>query len=793
MTGATVTAAPGASATGPRSWPLVDEVRPERRPADAARCVIGALGVLLAAMWAHAGGTLDINLYKVVSDLPDALDGVANVFNALGSIWFALLVVVLLLVRRRIPAARDAALAGVGAWLLAIGIDDITGTRSAASLGIHVRTGTGPTFPAATVAVAAALTVAVGPYLIRPLRRTVWLLVGGVALSAMYLGSALASDALGGLFLGLVAGAAVHVAFGAPGGRPTTDEIRDALTTLGFEVVSIDGEPYRLQRATVMDFTVAGGGCARVVAFGRDQRDGQFAAKVWHALMYKTPGLPVFGTRLQQAEHLAYALLLAEQAGVHVPHVLKTGVAGDQSALLVTDAHPGRRLSDLGDSLSDAVLTSTWTALDLLHAAGITHGDLNADRMLLRDDGTVAFSDLGVSQITTDTYWRDRDIAALLVATAALVGNERAVAAAVDVFGKERVAATLPLVQPAALPASARHGAKHLGKTLKQLRTDVAAATGTEDVTPLKVKRLSLVDIGMLAGIGLAVAIAIVSLGDVDWASVQHEFAHAAWGWVLLTVLLYPLVPMAWATALMGCVNVDLPFGPTTLVQLACSFLNLITPNGIGGTALQIDYLRHEGVPLASGGAAMVLSTGVGGAIQMVLFLTCAALTATTVASSNSGGSIGLGAVAVGGALVGVVLFVPKIRGKVLPTVKRTAGDVWAVVRNPKKGALLFGGDTAGNLIYPALLGLCLLAFGQSLGFAQLVVVQVGAGMLGNVAPVPGGIGVQEAALTSGLTAFGIAPNPALAAVLAFRAATFLLPPIAGFFTLRWIRGHGYA
>jgi uncharacterized membrane protein YbhN (UPF0104 family) len=79
------------------------------------------------------------------------------------------------------------------------------------------------------------------------------------------------------------------------------------------------------------------------------------------------------------------------------------------------------------------------------------------------------------------------------------------------------------------------------------------------------------------------------------------------------------------------------------------------------------------------------------------------------------------------------------------------------------------------------------------LGFAQLVVVQVGAGMLGNVAPVPGGIGVQEAALTSGLTAFGIAPNPALAAVLAFRAATFLLPPIAGFFTLRWIRGHGYA
>ena len=93
---------------------------------------------------------------------------------------------------------------------------------------------------------------------------------------------------------------------------------------------------------------------------------------------------------------------------------------------------------------------------------------------------------------------------------------------------------------------------------------------------------------------------------------------------------------------------------------------------------------------------------------------------------------------------------------------KRAASDIWAVLRNPKKAMQLFGGDLAGNLIYPFLLGLCLLAFGVHLSFAQLVVVQVGAGMLGNVAPVPGGIGVQEAALTAGLTAFGIDSNTAL-------------------------------
>ena len=75
---------------------------------------------------------------------------------------------------------------------------------------------------------------------------------------------------------------------------------------------------------------------------------------------------------------------------------------------------------------------------------------------------------------------------------------------------------------------------------------------------------------------------------------------------------------------------------PTVLTQLACTFLNLITPNGIGGTALQLDYLHKQGVPVASGGSAMVLSTGVGGAIQMALFLGAAAITATAVDTSSS-------------------------------------------------------------------------------------------------------------------------------------------------------------
>ena len=191
----------------------------------------------------------------------------------------------------------------------------------------------------------------------------------------------------------------------------------------------------------------------------------------------------------------------------------------------------------------------------------------------------------------------------------------------------------------------------------------------------------------------------------------------------------------------------------------------------------------------------MVLSTGVGGAIQMVLFLAAAALTATSLDSYDTGGSVSLGAIAVGRRAHRRRALHPEgPRARSSPRCKRAASDIWAVLRNPKKGAQLFGGDIAGNLIYPALLGLCLHGVRRApRASPSSSSCRSGAGMLGNVAPVPGGIGVQEAALMAGLTAFGIDSNTALATVIVFRGITFALPPFFGFVTLHVLRQRGYA
>ncbi len=767
----------------------------ERRSIDITKLVACGVAVTLLGVASQSQSSIDANLFATLNDLSGSLVGLAEGFFALGSIWAVVAVVALFVLLREFGLALRVAIAGTAAWGIAEVVNDLLGVQSIAGVHINVRVGSGPVFPSANVAVITALAVAISPFAVRALRRVFWIAVILVALAAMYLGAGLPSDVLGGIFLGLTCAAAVLVAFGSPAGKPSIEEARAALVDLGYDVEDVRRATTSIPRAAVMDVVLTSGERYRVDIFGRDQRDGQIASKLWHRLMYKEPAFRVFGSRIQEVEHIGYTMLLADRAGVHTPQVVETGIGGADAAVLVTTAAIGAPLGELAaEQITDDVLAAAWAQVDQLHAAGISHGELDPSRILVAD-GQVALDDFSAADATRDKLWIDRDVAALLVATALRVGNDRAIAAAVKALGKERIGEVLPVVQPAALPAETMRGTKHQGKVLKELRDEAATATGVEKVKPLTIRRLTWANVGIMAGVILALVLAIQGLEGVNWASVEGQFENADWGWALLCAVLYPLVPIAWATALMGCVNTDLPFIPTALTQLACSFLNLITPNGIGGTALQIDYLYKEGVPPASGGSAMVLSTGVGGAIQMLLFITAVAITGAAIdtTSSSSSDSTSFLAIALVAAAVGVVMFVPRIRGKVVPAVKKAASDIWAVARTPKKLLQLFGGDLGGNLLYPALLGLCLLAFHQSLDYGELVVAQVGAGMLGNVAPVPGGIGVYGSALLGALIAFGIPTAPATATVILFRAITFMIPPIFGFFTLRYLRAKGYA
>ena len=188
----------GSATVAPIERPVTKEDSrrtPRMRPNAVPATSLGSLSRRSASRCVRSGrertGTRNENLCKAINGLGDGLTGLAQAFTFLGSIWFVGIVVVLLVLVRRPAAARDAGIAGAGAWLVAIFINALAETQSVSSL--EVRTGDGPVFLTASVATATALLIAVAPYVVRPYRRLGVLVVAGVAVAAVYLGTGLAS------------------------------------------------------------------------------------------------------------------------------------------------------------------------------------------------------------------------------------------------------------------------------------------------------------------------------------------------------------------------------------------------------------------------------------------------------------------------------------------------------------------------------------------------------------------------------------------------------------------------
>ena len=168
-------------------------------------------------------------------------------------------------------------------------------------------------------------------------------------------------------------------------------------------------------------------------------------------MLYKDAGPSLHLTRLSEVEHEAYVTLLAERAEVRVPPIVVAGLAGPKAALLVIRPVEGERMRDADPaSITDAVLDDLWTQVRRLHDARVAHGELNTRHVVLGPDGAAIVGFERAAGSATDTQ-RARDVAELLVSTADLVGNDRAIAAVLRGLDDAAVVEALPLMQPAAL------------------------------------------------------------------------------------------------------------------------------------------------------------------------------------------------------------------------------------------------------------------------------------------------------------------------------------------------------
>lgn len=147
------------------------------------------------------------------------------------------------LARRRLLAV-ELALAGVLAWGLAKWIRVLFERPLPGVLFddayLHGDVVTGLGYLSSHAAIAATLATVAGPWLPRRLRRVAWGLALLVGASRIYVGAHLPLDVLGGYALGWAIGAVVHLALGAPGGRPTAGVTGRALRSMGVEVEGLE-------------------------------------------------------------------------------------------------------------------------------------------------------------------------------------------------------------------------------------------------------------------------------------------------------------------------------------------------------------------------------------------------------------------------------------------------------------------------------------------------------------------------------------------------------------------------
>jgi uncharacterized membrane protein YbhN (UPF0104 family)/tRNA A-37 threonylcarbamoyl transferase component Bud32 len=778
---------------------------------------LAVLTVVVLTFPAPGPTSIDSLVTGLVRELPGLFGWFWELSYDLLITWTLVLIAFALFAHRRKRLLFEELLAGAVAVGCALVAGWLAGTDWSDSFKAVAASGSPPIYLAVRLALATAVVVAASPYMARPFRYLGRSVVGIGAAAGIALGTSLPIGMVAAFAVGIGSAAIVHLLFGSPAGRLTVDQIADALAELGVDATGLHQAPLEPRGVEIATAEAPDGRSLLVKVYGRDAWDGQLLASAWSSLWYRGDTRHLSLGRREQVEHEAFVTLLAERAGVSVLPVVAAGMAFQRDALLVTET-TSRSLGTLDpQQVNDELLESIWRNLGRLHAMGVAHRRLDASRILIRPDGTPAFGDFGGAAVAADDSEIAADRAQVLVATALAAGPERAASAAAAALGDDALSQALPLLQPAAFERPTRRAVSEQDWDLEALRKASADAAGVELPKLAKLRRVSIQSIGLVLLIALVAYAIISALADVGLANLVDEFKAADLGWLAVALALSPVIPVAQAVATLGASFRPLRFGPVLMLEYAIQFIALAVPSSAARLALDVRFFGRNGI---EGGAALSIGViaSVCGFIIQVLLIVVISLSglasldlggagATTTSSASDASSTGghplllLTAVLV---VLGVIvtLAVPKYRTAVRLAVPRyramlraqasSAATALRVLRSPPKVGLILAGNLGAQVLQAIILGLCLRAFGYHATMAELILVNTIANLFAGFMPVPGGMGVAEAAYTAGLVALGVPNAPALSTSIAFRMVTYYLPPVWGSIAIRWLRQHSY-
>ena len=805
-----------------------------RKPVDLLRCALSCIEIValvLAGIAASATTTgVETDIVGASRRLPHALIDVAPKVALIGLFIVPAALGLQLLFRRQLRRVGEAVATGVLAAAAASVADDLLRNPAVARLYDAIIM----SHPGASD------TAALDPYLVgliayltmislvgRPSwRNALWVTVGVYSIVHIAALGTTVISLLITLAAGRAIGLAVRYGAGSASQRPGARDIAAAMAAAGVRVTAIRrvlqpstgvagsrryaattpaastpaaatpaaatpaGETQ--EGATPEDETQEGTTGERsldVVVYDRDQQAAGAIYRVYRSVrllgqVSRNAPLSV-DHEVERRALLSYA---AEDAGAPTPQLRAFVRVGPEASVLAYTHYEGTTLADRNPGCSDAELRNIWDAVSRLHAHRVTHRALTADHILLTGDGQAILLDPGEGDVAATDLQIRLDLSQLLAELALFVGPERAADLAQEKASPGELVAVVPLLQPVVLARSTRHELRRRRDVLPALRKLLIAAVPNGAVVPVRLERIRLRT--LVTMVASVVAFYLLA-GELERASLGSVLRSADWRWGIAGLALSATTYIGAALALSGFVAARLSFFRTLSVQVAGSFVTLVTPAAVGGAALNIRYLQRKKVPAPVAAASVGLAQVVAFVMHISLLVVFAAIAGTTAKTSIQPPTWAYFVLA-GLVVVALVVFaLPAgrrlLRARVTPTLGQVLPRLLEVAQQPRKLAEGLGGQLMLTASYILCLAACVAAFGRSVPIAGIAVVYLTGSAIGSVVPTPGGLGAVEAALTAGLTATGLPGAVAVSSVLLFRLLTFWFPVPVGWVALSYL------
>ncbi|MFJ8042956.1 flippase-like domain-containing protein [Kitasatospora sp. NPDC096147] len=798
------------------------------RPSDLLRFLAGLLGIvalfLVARFAVSTTSGLETDISKNAEHIPSWLTTVAGLVSSIAVLAVPLSFAVERLIKRDGLRVADGVLASVLAYGVSLGVD----WWVAAGAPSEVRNAL-TQFPPGSqsltdpvhgyLAPVIAYMTAVGMSSRPRWRVALWSVVLLSGLTELASGYTTVLSLILTVLIGWSVAYATLYAIGSPNIRPTGQHLMIGLRKVGFSPSVAHGAPDAPGGARRYYVEQVSGPPLDVHVIDREQQASGFFYRAWRRVRLRSVAVRRSPQSLRQAlEQEALIAYAATASGARAPQLVATSELGPDAAVLVYEKLTGRPLDELADDeVTDEAMASFWEAVDALHQRRIAHRRLTGESLLVVDEKTGYLVNLSGGDIAAGDLTLRIDIAQLLTTFALRVGPERAVATANLVLSADRVAASLPLLQPVALNRGSRADLSRLNKarkstaqalaleqvaagerTQQQAEEDIAIAS--EDLlsrirgqilqvvpeaplAPEKLERLKPKTVITVVALAFAAYFALTAIKPE-----QFNLDRMNWAWAAAALAASAMSYIAASMSLTGFVLERLPFRRTVAAQVAGSFVKLVAPAAIGGIALNTRYLQKAGIrpvqAVASVGASQL--AGLGGHLFLLFTF---GLIAGGQRQAEGNGEFGTSRALIIGVLSTAVLAlviaaVGPIRRFVVTRVRALFFGVVPrmldLMQNPQKLLTGFGGILLLTLSFTACLDASIRAFGYTMSFSAVAVVFLTANAAGSAIPTPGGIGAVEVTLIGTLTFTGVPATVATPAVFLYRLLTFWLPVIPG-------------